>query len=85
MRGQFESAAEPALELRRIVINRGKRTVVGLDDAGRTDGMDLILRPGEIGVLQAPNGWGKTTLFHAIAGLHQMTSGSVRIDGIDVT
>jgi ABC-type branched-subunit amino acid transport system ATPase component len=41
------------------------------------------LQPG-VGFLLAPNGWGKTTLFHAIAGLIPITRGSISLGGRSV-
>jgi ABC-type multidrug transport system ATPase subunit len=46
-------------------------------------GIDLDIGPGMFGLL-GPNGAGKTTFMRILAGLLQPTSGTVRIDGIDV-
>jgi branched-chain amino acid transport system ATP-binding protein len=40
---------------------------------------------GEIVGLIGPNGAGKTTLFNCIAGFHEPSAGSIRLNGIDVT
>jgi lipopolysaccharide export system ATP-binding protein len=55
--------------------------------AGRriVDGVSLEVRPGEIIGLLGPNGAGKTVTLSMIAGLLNVTSGHVRIDGEDVT
>ena len=49
------------------------------------DGVSLTLAPGKITGLIGPNCAGKTTLFNVIAGLHKPTSGTVRLDGEDIT
>lgn len=40
---------------------------------------------GKLTALIGPNGAGKTTMFNCIAGLHKPTSGSVSLDGRDIT
>ena len=72
---------KPNLELRNLVVNRGNRTVIGMEDDGSVTGLTLLLYPGEIGILQAPNGWGKTTLLNAVAGLCPIASGSIHLLG----
>jgi multiple sugar transport system ATP-binding protein len=47
-------------------------------------GVDLAVEDGELMVLVGPSGCGKTTALRAVAGLEQLTSGSVSIDGADV-
>ena len=46
---------------------------------------DLAVQAGEFFTLLGPSGSGKTTLLRIIAGLIDFTSGSVAIDGSDVT
>ena len=72
----------PILEVRDIVVCRGKRIVIGKQIAdGSVQGLSFCLSMGELAVLHAPNGWGKTTLFEAIAGLIPVTSGSIFFNG----
>ncbi|KGB27399.1 ABC transporter ATP-binding protein [Candidatus Liberibacter solanacearum] len=47
--------------------------------------VDLDVYPGEIVGLLGPNGAGKTTFFYMITGLIPADSGSIKIDGSDVT
>jgi len=49
------------------------------------DGVSCEIPKGKITGLIGPNGAGKTTLFNVIAGHHKPTSGSVYLDGEDVT
>jgi lipopolysaccharide export system ATP-binding protein len=48
-------------------------------------GVSLDVSPGEIVGLLGPNGAGKTTCFYMIVGLVTPDSGSVAIDGADIT
>ena len=47
--------------------------------------LDLEIRDGEFVVFVGPSGCGKSTLLRLIAGLEDITSGRVEIDGVDVT
>ena len=49
------------------------------------DGVDLPLEQGQILGLIGPNGAGKTTLMNAVSGFVTLTSGTVALEGIDVT
>ncbi|MFT3889567.1 MAG: Fe-S cluster assembly ATPase SufC [Arachnia sp.] len=50
-------------------------------------GVNLTVNPGEIHAIMGPNGSGKSTLAYAIAGhpKYQITSGSVTLDGVELT
>lgn len=54
----------------------------GLTLPGRLESTDLKLRAGELVCLVGPNGSGKTSLLHALAGIGN-PAGQVRIDGLD--
>ena len=47
--------------------------------------VDLTVEEGRITGLIGPNGAGKTTMFNALCGLQTMASGSVVLDGEDIT
>jgi branched-chain amino acid transport system ATP-binding protein len=49
------------------------------------DGVDLVLRRGEIFGLIGPNGAGKTTLVNALTGFQKPTEGQVFMDERDIT
>jgi ABC-2 type transport system ATP-binding protein len=48
------------------------------------DGISLRVEAGEVFGLLGPNGAGKTTLVRQVVGLARPTSGTIRIDGVDV-
>ncbi len=48
-------------------------------------GIDLVVKRGEIVGLLGPNGAGKTTLFNSLIGFVSVDSGTVEIDGEEVT
>ncbi len=47
--------------------------------------LDLTIEDGEFTVFVGPSGCGKSTLLRLIAGLEDITSGSIEIDGADAT
>ncbi|MEU2351110.1 ABC transporter ATP-binding protein [Modestobacter sp. NPDC049651] len=49
------------------------------------DGLDLALRPGELLALLGPSGCGKTTALRLLAGFDEPTSGSILVDGREMT
>ena len=49
------------------------------------DAIDLEIKDGEFMVLVGPSGCGKSTLLRMIAGLEEVSEGTVRIDDRDVT
>jgi ABC-2 type transport system ATP-binding protein len=53
--------------------------------AGRQvlEGVDLVVRPGELVALLGPNGAGKTTAVEIVEGYREADAGSVRVLGLD--
>ncbi len=49
------------------------------------NGVDLKIEDGEFAVFVGPSGCGKSTLLRLIAGLEDLTSGVVQINGLDVS
>jgi ATP-binding cassette subfamily B protein len=48
------------------------------------DGVNATIEPGQMVALVGPSGAGKTTLSQLVPRLYDVTSGAVRIDGVDV-
>jgi branched-chain amino acid transport system ATP-binding protein len=67
----------PLLEVRDLVVHHGQLRAL--------DSISLRVFPGEVYAMIGANGAGKSTLLRTIAGLHQPTTGSVLLDGSDVT
>ncbi len=67
----------PILQARGINVRFGG--VAALTDA------DIQVAPGEIVGLIGPNGAGKTTLFDVVSGIRTPTSGSIVLNGVDIT
>jgi iron complex transport system ATP-binding protein len=64
------------IELRNATIGIGDRTLL--------EGIDASIGAGEFVAMLGPNGVGKTTLLHAIAGLRPPQGGSVVVDGVEI-
>jgi ABC-type branched-subunit amino acid transport system ATPase component len=76
-----EKDGPPGLEVRDVTISRGRRAIIGGLGRGSGNGLSFALPRGSLGILQAPNGWGKTTFLEAVSGLIPMRSGEIRVYG----
>jgi putative ABC transport system ATP-binding protein len=61
------------------VYGEGDAQVLALDD------VSVSFMPGTFSAVMGPSGSGKSTLMHILAGLDRPTSGTVLIDGTDIT
>lgn len=66
-----------AIDLTKIY-QQGEATIVALDHVAAK------IQAGEFVVLMGPSGSGKSTLLHLIAGIDRPTSGSIRVQGVDI-
>jgi simple sugar transport system ATP-binding protein len=66
-----------------IVLSLSKATKI-YGGAPAIDGVDFDLRRGEVHALVGENGAGKSTLTKVMAGVVTLTSGAMRIDGVEV-
>lgn len=75
--GMGESPCSPMISLRGINKNFGALQVL--------KGIDLDIRQGEIVSIVGPSGAGKTTLLQIMGTLDKADTGTVEIDGVDVS
>jgi lipoprotein-releasing system ATP-binding protein len=71
--------SEPALEIRGL----SRRFKSGDGELVVLDGVDLVLRPGEIVGLVGPSGSGKSSLLHAAGLLERPSGGELRVGGTE--
>jgi multiple sugar transport system ATP-binding protein len=71
---------EPGRELMARVLLEGVTKKYG--DVLAVDNLTMDVRDREFLVLIGPSGCGKSTVLRLVAGLEQVTSGSIRIDGV---
>jgi urea transport system ATP-binding protein len=68
------------LEVRDLVMHRGRRLVIGWQrgtGAAEIGGLSFSLKEGQLGILEAPNGWGKSSLLECLMGLVPMSGGTI--------
>ena len=79
------AADQPGLDVDNLVVRRGRRPVIGRTNAdGKVEGLSFSVPRGCLAVLQAPNGWGKTTFLEALTGIIPTAAGEMRIYGTAV-
>src|SRR5665213_3789973 len=71
------SESRPLLEVNMLTAGYGGPTIIA--------DVCLTARTGHLTAIVGPNGAGKSTLIKAIAGIVKPTSGTVRLNGEDVT
>jgi putative ABC transport system ATP-binding protein len=89
------NAVAAALSDERVLLDHSPQAVAAHEIARRYGegetavdalrGVSLEVPRGQLTAVMGPSGSGKSTLMHILAGLDQPTSGSVEIDGIDIT
>ncbi|MCI5752556.1 MAG: ABC transporter ATP-binding protein [Oscillospiraceae bacterium] len=67
----------PMLEVRQLSISFGGLKAV--------DGLNMTIGKGQLYGLIGPNGAGKTTVFNMLTGVYKPTSGSIILDGENIT
>lgn len=76
------------LEVSDLVVHRDWRRVIGWepeDSASLIRGLSFTLRESDLAILEAPNGWGKSTLLDCISGLIPASAGTIAFRGRDIT
>jgi putative ABC transport system ATP-binding protein len=71
----------PVIELRGVT----KTYKLGGETLNALDNVSLVIQPGDYVTLTGPSGSGKSTLANIIGGLDQPTSGTVIVDGNDLS
>ena len=73
----------PVFMVQNLIIQRGPRRLWEEPD-GETQGLNFTLLRGTVNVLEAPNGWGKTSFVNRVIGFLPAVSGSVTLQGTEL-
>ena len=68
---------KPIIELRSIKKSYGSNTII--------NDFNLTINNGEFVTILGPSGCGKTTVLRLLAGLEELDSGNIILDGEDIT
>ena len=71
------SEATPILEIKNLAIQFGGLKAV--------DNLNLSIKKNQLYGLIGPNGAGKTTVFNMLTGVYKPTSGTIYLDGVNIT
>lgn len=69
--------SKPIIELRSITKSYGSNTII--------NNFNLKINNGEFVTILGPSGCGKTTVLRLLAGLEELNTGQIILDGVDVT
>jgi putative ABC transport system ATP-binding protein len=67
------------------VVDATKVYGTGATQVRALDGVTLDFAAGQFSAIMGPSGSGKSTLMHCVAGLDTLTSGEVRVGGVELT
>ena len=70
-------SSTPLVEIRNLSFARGDRMIF--------DGIDMDIERGKVTAIMGPSGTGKTTLLRLIGGQITPLTGTIKVDGIEVT
>ncbi len=81
MTNTTNTSSHPVIEAIGVHKTFGK----GAQQVAALDGLDLVAPAGKVTAVLGPNGAGKTTFVRAVATLHSIDGGTLRVAGIDAT
>ncbi len=79
------SAPAPASPVAASARNAVKTYRTGNSEVRALDGVTVDFTKGAFTAIMGPSGSGKSTLMHCVAGLDQLTSGSVAVGGVELS